>query len=170
MRLLAESLASQRSVLRCEATEQDINHELRHRLPWTIDGVEIMWAAVTVSADEHARTCAERIARLRSEEELAELARDQLSARIRFMQDEILRTPATARLYLMLEQAGQELPPGTDVDALVKAVQQWHSRGRATSCVLCVPCSWSAERRNWPSNSPSRKRIRKPGTGREADG
>ncbi|MFF3290884.1 hypothetical protein [Streptomyces sp. NPDC003023] len=130
VRLLAESLASQRSILRYEATEQDINHELRRRLPWTIDGVEIVWANVTLSIDEHARTCAARIARLRSEEELAELARHQVSARIRFMQEEILRTPATARLYLMLEQAGQELPSGTDVDALVKAVQQWHPQAQ----------------------------------------
>ncbi|MFJ6128211.1 hypothetical protein ACIQKE_24340 [Streptomyces griseoviridis] len=130
MRLLAESLASQRSVLRCEATEQDINHELRHRLPWTIDGVEIVRADVALRTDEHARTCAERIVRLRSEEELAELARHQVSARIRFMQEEILRTPATARLYLMLEQAGRELSPGTDVDDLVKAVQQWHPQAQ----------------------------------------
>ncbi|GAA2518676.1 hypothetical protein [Streptomyces longisporus] len=128
VRRVAESFASQRSVLRWEATEQDINHELRRLLPWCTDSIEILWAQVTLRVDDHARTIAERLAQLRREETLEELARQQTSARIRFMQDEILRTPATARLYLLLEQTAHHgyLPPGVDADQIVRDVQQWH--------------------------------------------
>ncbi|MFJ3615431.1 hypothetical protein [Streptomyces hydrogenans] len=132
VRRLAEELASQRSVLRCEATEQDINHELRRLVPWRIDSIEILRAHVTLQADEHTRASAERMAQLRREETLDELARHQTAARIRFMQEEILRTPATARLYLMLEHTAPHgvLPPGVGADQIVRDVQQWHPQAQ----------------------------------------
>lgn len=132
VRNIAESLASQRSILRWEATEQDINHELRRLLPWCIDSVEILWARVTLHVDDHTRSIAEHIIQLRREETLEELTRRQISARIRFMQDEILRTPATARLYMLLEQTAHHgyLPPSVDVDQIVRDVQQWHPQAR----------------------------------------
>ncbi|MGW2046301.1 hypothetical protein ACWCPF_14115 [Streptomyces sp. NPDC001858] len=132
VRGIAERLAADRSVLRAEATEQDINHELRSRLPRLIEGIEILQARVSLHVDEHTRTSAERMAQLRREETLAELARRQTTARIRFMQDEILRTPATARLYLMLEQTAHHgfLPPGVDADQIVRDVQQWHPEAK----------------------------------------
>ncbi|MEU3950518.1 hypothetical protein [Streptomyces sp. NPDC029526] len=48
------------------------------------------------------------------------------------MQDEILRTPAKARLYLMLEQNAQHgaLPPGTDINEIVRDAQQWHPQAQ----------------------------------------
>ncbi|MEV1062759.1 hypothetical protein [Streptomyces sp. NPDC050263] len=48
------------------------------------------------------------------------------------MQDEILRTPATARLYLMLEQNAQHgaLPPGVDINEIVRYAQQWHPQAQ----------------------------------------
>ncbi len=127
VRGVAEGVASQRTVLRCDTTEQDINHELRSRLPWHTGGLEIVSARVSVHVDEHTRTSAERAARLRREMALEELERHQVAARIRFMEEEILRTPATARLYLMLEQTRHlgHLPPGVDVDQVVREVQQW---------------------------------------------
>ena len=132
VRLLAEGLAKQRSVLRAEATEQDINHELRRRTPWQTQGIEILWAQVSLHVDDHALSSAERMARLRREAALEEIARQQTAARIRFMQDEILRTPATARIYLMLEQGAQHgaLPPGVDIDEIVRDVQQWHPQAQ----------------------------------------
>ncbi|MFF4308447.1 hypothetical protein [Streptomyces sp. NPDC001601] len=132
VRGIAEELAGQRSVLRAEATEQDINHELRCRLPWRTEGIEILKAYVSLHIDEHTRTSAKRMAQLRRDEALAELARHQTVARIRFMQDEILRTPATARLYLMLEQTAHHgvMPPGVDADQIVRDVQQWHPGAR----------------------------------------
>ncbi|MEV7678083.1 hypothetical protein AB0O64_05910 [Streptomyces sp. NPDC088341] len=132
VRGVAERIAARRSVLRAEATEQDINHELRNRFPRLVEGVEILEARVSLHVDEHTRTSAERMAQLRREETLAELARRQTTARIRFMQDEILRTPATARLYLMLEQTAHHgfLPPGVDADQIVRDVQQWHPEAK----------------------------------------
>ncbi|MFF4765107.1 MULTISPECIES: hypothetical protein [unclassified Streptomyces] len=132
VRRIAESFASQRNVLRWEATEQDINHELRRLVPWCADGIEILRAQVTLRVDDHTRITAQRIAQLQREEALEELARRQTSARIRFMQDEILRTPATARLYLLLEQNAHHghLPPGTDTDQIVREVQQWHPQAQ----------------------------------------
>ncbi|MFF3373881.1 hypothetical protein ACFYXF_13200 [Streptomyces sp. NPDC002680] len=132
VRGVAEELAARRSVLRAEATEQDINHELRSRNPRLVEGIEILAAHVSLHVDEHTRTSAERMAQLRREETLAEIARRQTTARIRFMQDEILRTPATARLYLMLEQTAHHgfLPPGVDADQIVRDVQQWHPEAK----------------------------------------
>ncbi|MFD5842316.1 hypothetical protein [Streptomyces chartreusis] len=132
VRLLAQGMAKQRSVLRAEATEQDINYELRSRTPWQIEGIEILWAQVSLYVDDHTLSSAERMAQLRREAALEDLARQQTAARIRFMQDEVLRTPATARLYLMLEQNAQHgaLPPGIDIDEIVRDVQQWHPQAQ----------------------------------------
>ncbi|MET8345908.1 hypothetical protein [Streptomyces microflavus] len=132
VRHIAESLASQRSVLRWEATEQDINHDLRRLLPWCTEGIEILRAQVTLHVDDHTHATAQRIAQLKREETLEELARRQTAARVRFMQDEILRTPATARLYLLLEQTAHHgyLPPGVDADQIVRDVQQWHPKAQ----------------------------------------
>ncbi|MEU3512912.1 hypothetical protein ABZ733_34665 [Streptomyces longwoodensis] len=132
VRLLAQDVAGQRSVLRAEATEQDINYELRRRMPWLTEGIEIVWAQVSLHVDDHTRSTAERMAQLRREAALEELARQQTAARIRFMQDEILRTPATARLYLMLEQSTHHgaLPPGIDIEQVVRDVQQWHPQAQ----------------------------------------
>ncbi|MBD9731197.1 hypothetical protein IGX29_05070 [Streptomyces sp. H28] len=47
------------------------------------------------------------------------------AAQAPFLQDEILRTPATARLYLALEQNAQHgaLPLGTDINEIVRDAQ-----------------------------------------------
>ncbi|GAA1181649.1 hypothetical protein GCM10009664_54740 [Kitasatospora gansuensis] len=127
VRGVAERIALQRTVLRCDTTEQDINHELRSRLPWRTCGIEIVSAHVSVHVDEHTLSSAERAARIGREMAIEELERHQVAARIRFMEEEILRTPAKARLYLMLEQTGHRglLAPGIDVDQVVREVQQW---------------------------------------------
>ncbi|MFC8517756.1 hypothetical protein [Streptomyces sp. NPDC057257] len=132
VRLLAQDMAKQRSVLRAEATEQDINFELRRRTPWQADGIEVLWAQVSLHVDDHTRSSAERMAQLRRETALEDIARQQTVARIRFMQEEILRTPATARLYLMLEQSAQHgaLPPGADINEIVRDAQQWHPQAQ----------------------------------------
>ncbi|MFJ9740099.1 hypothetical protein [Streptomyces sp. NPDC101166] len=132
VRLVAQDMAKQRSVLRAEATEQDINYELRRRTPWQTEGIEILRAQVSLHVDDHTRSSAERMAQLRRETALEDIARQQTAARIRFMQDEILRTPATARLYLTLEQNAQHgaLPPGTDINEIVRDAQQWHPQAQ----------------------------------------
>ncbi|WP_189822683.1 hypothetical protein [Streptomyces finlayi] len=78
--------------------------------------------------DEHA---AEE-ARLRREYELDSLARRQARAREDFLRREILASPASARLYTLLERSADYWPrlggppAGTDLSSLVREVQQWH--------------------------------------------
>jgi hypothetical protein len=132
VRVLAEPVALGQSVLRPEATAQDINHQLRHRLPLQADGVEVTWAHVSLSVDEATRTTAQRITQARQELELDALARRQVLARVNFMYDEILRTPASARIYLLLEHHVRvgALPPDLDVDRVIREVQQWHPESK----------------------------------------
>ncbi|MFF2185097.1 hypothetical protein [Streptomyces sp. NPDC058155] len=127
VRELAEATAAQHSVLRFEAAEQDINHDLSRRMPLRAIGAEVTWAQVLLSVDEGTHAHAERVFQARREMEIDALTQRQTLARINFMNDEILRTPGSARIYLMLENTVRlgTLPPGTDVDLLVREVQQW---------------------------------------------
>lgn len=132
VRVLAEQVAKQHSVLRPEATEQDINHELTHRVPLRPQGAEVTWARVTLAVDSETRRYALRTAEARREMELDMLTRRQTLDRVSFMYDEILRSPASARIYLMLENSARlgALPPDMDVDTVVREVQQWHPESK----------------------------------------
>lgn len=128
IRKLAEELATQRSVLRLHTTEQDINHALARKMPLHTDTADVTWAQVSLTVDEQTQQAAHRLAQLRHEIELDALARKQTRARIQFLYDEVLRDPAAARIYLMLENSARigDLPPDLDVDRVVREIQQWH--------------------------------------------
>ncbi|MBB1256239.1 hypothetical protein H3146_23200 [Streptomyces sp. OF3] len=138
-----EKAAEHCDVLRPEATEQDITIAVRAQLPLVADGVVVTDVHVRISVDDATRRAAlhsERVRqeyrrqeeRIRHDHELDELARRQVRAREAFLREEILANPATARLYGLLEGASKHWsrlggpPTGTDLDELVREVQQWH--------------------------------------------
>ncbi|MEU0102833.1 hypothetical protein [Streptomyces sp. NPDC006267] len=132
VRVLAEQVAARHTVLRPAAAEQEINRLLARSLPLRTDELEVSWACVSVSVAVEVRTYAEQIAQARRELELDTLAQRQVQARMKFMHEEILRTPASARIYLMLENSARlgVLPPGLDVDGVVQEIQRWNPQSR----------------------------------------
>lgn len=132
VRVLAEPIARAGNVLRPQAVEQDISDRLLHQLPLRDDAVLVPWARVIVSVDPGTACVAEQLLHERQQAGLAEHARHQAAARIAFMRSQILRDPASARIYLLLDNSAQHgvLPPGADIDELVREVQQWHPESR----------------------------------------
>ncbi|WP_437071774.1 hypothetical protein [Streptomyces sp. enrichment culture] len=137
-----EKTAQRCDVLRPVAAEQDITVAVRDQLPLVADGVVITDVDVRVTVEDNVREAALRTERLRQEYqrqqerirrdyELDELARRQVRARETFLREEILANPAAARLYGLLEGASKHWsrlggpPMGTDLDDLVREVQQW---------------------------------------------
>ncbi|MER7728899.1 hypothetical protein [Streptomyces sp. NPDC096323] len=132
VRQLTERAAARHTVLRPAAAEQEINRLLAHSLPLRTDELEVSWACVNVSVAVEVRTYAEQITQARRELELDALARRQVQARMQFMHEEILHSPASARIYLMLENSARlgVLPPGLDVDGVVQEIQRWSPQSR----------------------------------------
>ncbi|MFD9374594.1 hypothetical protein ACFWBH_03475 [Streptomyces sp. NPDC059999] len=128
VRALAEGVAAGHSVLRPAATEQDINGALARKMPLRTETAEVTWAQVSLTVDEQTRQAAHRLAHIHHEIELDALARKQTLARINFLYDEVLRDPAAARIYLMLEHSARigDLPADLDLDRVVREIQQWH--------------------------------------------
>jgi hypothetical protein len=137
-----EEVAERCDVLRPGAAEQDITVAIQEKLPLVADGVVVTNVQVRVSVDDTTRRAASHSERLRQEyqrqeerirrdHELDELARRQVRAREAFLREEILANPAAARLYGLLEGASKHWsrlggpPTGTDLDDLVREVQQW---------------------------------------------
>jgi hypothetical protein len=137
-----EKAARSCDVLRPEAAEQDITIAVREQLPLSADGVVVTDVQVRISLDGATQEAALRAERLRQEYrrqeerirrdyELDELARRQARARETFLREEILATPATARLYGLLEAASKQWsrlggpPPGTDLGDLVREIRRW---------------------------------------------
>ncbi|MFH8513678.1 hypothetical protein ACH4CE_00715 [Streptomyces gelaticus] len=137
-----EKAAERCDVLRPEAAEQDITIAVRAKLPLVADGVVVTDVHVRINVDDTTRRAAlhsERVQQeyrrqeecIRHDHELDELARRQVRAREAFLREEILANPAAARLYGLLEGASKHWsrlggpPTGTDLDDLVREVQQW---------------------------------------------
>ncbi|MER7987567.1 hypothetical protein ABTY53_18595 [Streptomyces noursei] len=120
------------SVLRRHAAEQDINDALRRQLPARREGVEVLRAEISLHVSKDTADAASHLEQVKREGELDALARRQAKARMEFLYNEMLGTPAKARLYTLLEHSPrlEALPPGTDPEALVRQVQQWHPEGR----------------------------------------
>ncbi|MFI8850296.1 hypothetical protein ACIGW3_08915 [Streptomyces sp. NPDC053499] len=138
----AEKAAKHCDVLRPTAAEQDIATAVRQPLPLAQDGVVVSDIQVRITVDDATREAALLAERLRQEYrrkkeclrrdyELDDLARRQAQARERFLRDEILADPATARLYGLLEGSSNNWPrlggppTGTNLEELVREVRQW---------------------------------------------
>ncbi|MEU2758459.1 hypothetical protein [Streptomyces albidoflavus] len=162
VRPVIDEAAADCSVLRLDAAEQDITTALCSRLPLSGDGVEVVDVRVRLSVDAATRNAAlrdeqlrqqyrreealraERLRaeyereqeRLRRECELDALARRQAREREDFLRGEILASPASARLYTLLERSVEHWPRlggpevGTDLVALVREVQLWQPENR----------------------------------------
>ncbi|MGI5500847.1 hypothetical protein [Lentzea sp. CA-135723] len=88
---------------------------------------------VWISLDDDAAARAREVQRLLHELRLDELARRQARARARFVRDECLADPATARIYALLEKSPRtgELGDVLAREDLVTQVAQWHEPAKA---------------------------------------
>ncbi|WP_051838992.1 hypothetical protein [Streptomyces sp. NRRL F-5126] len=137
-----EKTAKLCDILRPMAAEQDISVAVQDQLPLVAHGVMVTDVQVRVTVEDAIREAAVSAERLRQEyqrqqerirrdHELDELARRQVRARETFLREEILANPAAAHLYGLLEGASKHWPRlggppmGTDLDDLVREVQQW---------------------------------------------
>ncbi|MGA4539023.1 hypothetical protein ACPA54_03430 [Uniformispora flossi] len=142
VRSVIDQVAARCDVLRPQVAEQDIAIALRRQLPIRDDDVEVIGVRVHVTVDEVTRKAALRAQDLRhdfvrkaelvrQEAELDELARRQARAREEFLRTEILATPASARLYSLIEKSSVEWhrlagpPAGVDPVSLVEEIQRW---------------------------------------------
>ena len=120
------------SALRCNYLQHTIAGELAELTALSTKHVQISDVYSRVTLDDDAAGQAREAQRMRHELELDDLARKQARARARFIRDECLADPATARIYTLLEKSPRlgELAGVLDRDNLVIEVAQWHERAR----------------------------------------
>ncbi|WP_424528744.1 hypothetical protein ACOZ38_03390 [Sphaerisporangium viridialbum] len=96
------------------------------------DGVEVLGARVNLFVDQETIDSAMRLERLLHEQELDELARRQAKARADFLREVMLKDPASARIYTMIELSPRVGGPSVhvDLDRLVEQVNEWHPDSR----------------------------------------
>lgn len=116
------------SALRCGYLQHTIAGELAKLTSLSTGHVRIGDVFVQVRLDDEAAARARDVQRIRHELALDELTRQQARARARFIRDECLADPATARIYALLEKPPRlgELAGVLDRDDLVTQVAQWH--------------------------------------------
>lgn len=132
VRMPAEALARSGSVLRPQALEQDVNDQLLGLLPLRGEDVLVFGARVAVSVDSATLRIGEQLAQAQLQADLDNLSRRQIAARMAFMRSQVLQDPASARIYLLVESSVRHgvLPPGADIDEIVRQVHQWHPQSR----------------------------------------
>jgi hypothetical protein len=125
--------AAEISALRCSYLQHTIAGKLAKLTSLSTGQVQIVDVFVRVKLDDEAAARAREVQRMRHEFELDELARQQARARARFVRDECLADPATARIYTLLEKSPRlgELAGVLDREDLVAQVAQWHQPARA---------------------------------------
>ncbi len=116
------------SALRCGYLQHTIAGELAKLASLSTRHVRIGDVFVQVRLDDETAARARDVQRIRHEFALDELTRQQARARARFIRDECLADPATARIYALLEKSPRlgELAGVLDRDDLVTQVAQWH--------------------------------------------
>ncbi|WP_394617326.1 hypothetical protein JNUCC0626_48305 [Lentzea sp. JNUCC 0626] len=119
--------------LRCEYLQHAIGAEIADLQSLSDRHVRIANVFVRVRLDDAAAVRAREVQRMRHELELDELARQQARARARFIRDECLADPATARIYGLLEKSSRlgELAGVLDQEDLVEQISAWHEPARA---------------------------------------
>lgn len=119
--------------LRCGYLQHAIAAQLADLKSLSDKHVRIANVFVRVKLDDDAAARARELQRMRHELELDSLARRQARARARFIRDECLADPATARIYALLEKSSRlgELAGVLDQEDLVAQVAQWHEPAKA---------------------------------------
>ncbi|TBO58585.1 hypothetical protein EYS09_16615 [Streptomyces kasugaensis] len=128
--LIAEKMAREATVLRREATENAINHDLAIRLPHEEGSVRVLRASVTLDVEEGVLEQARRRLDMRRQLELDNLTRQQSSAQVAFMREEILRDPVNARLHWLLSSPTSKIADEETWLNLVGQASMWSNDSR----------------------------------------
>lgn len=126
-------LARAGSVLRSGMVESTVNAVLRNVLPARVGTATVMAAHVHLTTDAQSQALAQELdlAILNAWRESVE--RKRAKHRVEFFRDEILKDPASARLYLLLASpmTAGVLSRQEEVERLVEAVVAWHPDRRS---------------------------------------
>ena len=127
VRSRADAVLRDWSVLRLAAAEHELAAVLADELPTPVSGGEVLDASVRLSAQGYAVQAAQEQEQARSEWALDEQARRRARANYRFLMDEVLADPASARLYPLLGQDSRRplLPTGDELAAILQDVDRW---------------------------------------------
>lgn len=134
VREIAEREATKVSVLRPDAAQQDVNCALAATFPAMAGSISINYARASLSVDDQTLQSVQRWKQEQEEFELQRLRQERLSAQMRFMRDEVLRDPAAARVYWLVENISSSdvLSQQGQLDDLVRQVNLWQPENRWT--------------------------------------
>jgi len=131
VRTIVEPALARCDVLRPWAAEHDVGVDLSRSLPKRGAEAVVAAARVAVHVDAEITAAATRLANARQQAKADAADRDRLRARMSFIEKDVLRDPASIRLYLLAEkfERGKEIP-GVDIkelDSLAEEVRRWSS-------------------------------------------
>jgi len=120
------------SVLRSEMIESKVNSEFRHALPAFVGSATVMAVRAVLRVDQESEEVARELDLAYVCERREALDRRRAKERIEFFRSEILKDPASARLYLLLESpiTAGVISRQEEVERLVDAVAAWHPYNR----------------------------------------
>ncbi len=128
VRNTASEITAKLSVLQRQGAQHEVNAGLSRVLPRQVGdhGVTAVTIALAVSPDAH--QAALDLEQARREATLDELARRRVAATMRFVRDECLRDPASAKLFLMLNASPRlgTFPDADEADYLIDEVVRWN--------------------------------------------
>lgn len=131
VRAIAEPTLARCDVLRPWAAEQDVSVHLSRSLPRRGAGVVVTAARILVKVDSETTAAATRLANARQQAKADAAERDRLRAAMSFLEKEVVRDPASVRLYLLAKKIdrGADIPGGDikELESLAKEVRQWRS-------------------------------------------
>lgn len=116
------------SVLRSEMIESKVNSEFRHALPVFVESATVMAARAVLRVDQESEEIARELDLAYVRERREAVDRRRAKERVEFFRSEILKDPASARLYLLLESpiTAGVINRQDEVERLVDAVAAWH--------------------------------------------
>lgn len=127
VRGIAHAVAGRMSVLQVRTAEQGVDRAVAAELPSSVGVVRIHRARVALSVEDSTLQAGHRLEHERQEQALESLRQERLRSRMRFLRDEVLRDPASARIYWLLEHPNQtdSLTQPQALDELVREVNRW---------------------------------------------
>lgn len=128
VRSAASEITAKSSVLHRHGAQHELNAGLSRVVPQQFGEHRVTAVTIALAVSPDAHQAALDLEQARREAALDELARKQIAATMRFVRDECLRDPASARLFLMLNASPRlgVFPNADQADSLIEEVVRWH--------------------------------------------
>lgn len=131
IRIVAEDITKHSSVLRASVAEQEVNIALLQLLEEPSDGVSIHCIRAALRVDAETLEIANRFEHERQERAIEQMQRDRLREKMNFIRSEVLRDPAAARAFWLVEHQGANYAESSALlDDLVHQASLWAPASR----------------------------------------